>query len=212
MIEYEYSNVIRNHYKIRTRLNEIWSRFGFYCYSPGLTTKTMTVPSITDAVIFAQHYVSCYRTIFLHGYCTSLETSVKWYNNTPKNVKDREMLERVQRRFTRMVPGLGDLEYGERLGVLGLMTLEERRTDLIWWRCTRFSRDCLPYQGKHLRIEWKWQDQRKFVEDCQESYPDGHQEVLLFSESHQPMECSWWEGGCSRNGWGLQEEITRGLR
>ena len=37
------------------------------------------------------------------------------------------MLERVQRRFTRMVPGLGDLAYGERLGVLGLMTLEERR-------------------------------------------------------------------------------------
>ena len=46
---------------------------------------------------------------------------------SPHYVKDREMLERVQRRFTRMVPGLGDLEYGERLGVLGLMTLEERR-------------------------------------------------------------------------------------
>ena len=26
-----------------------------------------------------------------------------------------------------MVQGLGDLEYGEKLGVLGLMTLEERR-------------------------------------------------------------------------------------
>ena len=37
------------------------------------------------------------------------------------------MLEKVQRRFTRMVPGLRDLGYGERLGVLGLMTLEERR-------------------------------------------------------------------------------------
>ena len=37
------------------------------------------------------------------------------------------MIEKVLRRFTRMVPGLGDLEYGERLGVLGLMTLEERR-------------------------------------------------------------------------------------
>ena len=46
---------------------------------------------------------------------------------SPHYVKDREMLERVQRRFTRMVPGLGELEYGERLGVLGLMTLEERR-------------------------------------------------------------------------------------
>ena len=46
---------------------------------------------------------------------------------SPHYVKDREMLEKVQRRFTRMVPGLGDLGYEERLGVLGLMTLEERR-------------------------------------------------------------------------------------
>ena len=46
---------------------------------------------------------------------------------SPHYAKDREMLERVQRRFMRMVPGLGDLEYGKRLGVLGLLTLEERR-------------------------------------------------------------------------------------
>ena len=46
---------------------------------------------------------------------------------SPHYVKDREMLEKVQRRFMRMVLGLGDLGYGERLGVLGLMTLEERR-------------------------------------------------------------------------------------
>ena len=48
-------------------------------------------------------------------------------------VKDREMLERVQRRFTRMVPGLKGLEYGERLERLNLMTLEERsnRADLV---------------------------------------------------------------------------------
>ena len=46
---------------------------------------------------------------------------------SPHYLKDREMLERVQRRFTRMIPGLGELGYEERLGVLGLMTLEERR-------------------------------------------------------------------------------------
>ena len=38
---------------------------------------------------------------------------------SPHYVKDREMLEKVQRRFTRMVPGLGDLGYEERLGVFG---------------------------------------------------------------------------------------------
>ena len=52
---------------------------------------------------------------------------------SPHYVKDREMLEKVQRRFTRMVLGLGDLGYEERLGVLGLMTLEERknRSDMV---------------------------------------------------------------------------------
>ena len=48
-------------------------------------------------------------------------------------VKDRERLERVQHRFTRMVLGLKGLEYRERLERLKLMTLEERRnrSDLV---------------------------------------------------------------------------------
>ena len=52
---------------------------------------------------------------------------------SPHYVKDRERLGRVQHRFTRMVPGMMGLEYGERLERLGLMTLEERRnrSDLV---------------------------------------------------------------------------------
>ena len=52
---------------------------------------------------------------------------------SPHYVKDRERLERVQHRFTRMVPGLRGLEYGMRLERLKLMTLEERRnrSDLV---------------------------------------------------------------------------------
>jgi hypothetical protein len=52
---------------------------------------------------------------------------------SPHYVKDRERLERVQHRFTRMVPGLKGLEYEERLERLKLLTLEERRnrSDLI---------------------------------------------------------------------------------
>ena len=75
------------------------------------------------------------------------------------------MLERVQRRFTRMVPGLGELEYGERLGVLGMMTLEERRnrSDMVEMYKV-FKRIVCHTKGNILRIEWKWQDQRKFVE------------------------------------------------
>jgi len=48
-------------------------------------------------------------------------------------VKDKELLERVQRRFTRMIPELKQLAYADRLDSLKLWTLEERRVcaDLI---------------------------------------------------------------------------------
>ena len=65
-------------------------------------------------------------------YCMShLEYCVSAWS--PHYVKVRDRLERVQHRFTRMVPGLKGLEYGERLVRLNLMTLEERRnrSDLV---------------------------------------------------------------------------------
>jgi hypothetical protein len=39
----------------------------------------------------------------------------------------------VQHQFTRLIPGIEDLEYQDRLKLLGLLTLEERRnrTDLV---------------------------------------------------------------------------------
>ena len=86
---------------------------------------------------------------------------------SPHYLKDREMLERVQHRFTRMVPGLGDLEYGERLGVLGLMTLEERRnrSDMVEMFRILKGLSAIPRET-FFEIEWKWQDQGKFDEDC----------------------------------------------
>jgi len=52
---------------------------------------------------------------------------------SPYYVKDKDKLERVQRRFTKMVGGMESLGYVERAGRLGLMSLEERRNraDLI---------------------------------------------------------------------------------
>jgi len=47
-----------------------------------------------------------------------------WY---PHYQKDKELLERVQHRFTRMIEGFSSLPYGERLLRLGLWTLEQRR-------------------------------------------------------------------------------------
>ena len=58
-------------------------------------------------------------------YCSSV-----W---SPYYKKDKELLERVQHRFTKMFSGIKDKPYEERLKVLGLWSLEERRNraDLI---------------------------------------------------------------------------------
>jgi len=52
---------------------------------------------------------------------------------SPHYIKDKNQIEKVQRRFTKMIPELHGLTYGNRLKALKLWTLEERRNraDLI---------------------------------------------------------------------------------
>jgi len=46
---------------------------------------------------------------------------------SPHYAKDKSLLERVQHRFTRMVPGLKNMPYQQRLEHLDLWYIEERR-------------------------------------------------------------------------------------
>ena len=54
-----------------------------------------------------------------------LEYSIQAWS--PYRRKDIDMLEQIQRRATKLIPGLTDLRYEERLKECGLTTLETRR-------------------------------------------------------------------------------------
>jgi ribonucleases P/MRP protein subunit RPP40 len=83
-----------------------------------------------------------------------------WYK------KDRDLIERVQRRFTKMIHGMHDMEYTDRLRHLNLWTLEERRNrnDLIEVYNIIRGRSAIPSES--------------FFEICRDKRTRGHQFTL----------------------------------
>ena len=70
-------------------------------------------------------------------YCT-----VAW---SPHYVKDKQLIEKIQRQFIKMIPGFKDLSYEEGLRILRLNTLDKRRNraDLILFFSSRCIKNCL---------------------------------------------------------------------
>ena len=69
------------------------------------------------------------KEILLRLYKTLVRPLIEYCSPawSPHYLKDKHLLERVQHRFTRMIPGLARMEYQDRLVALNLWSLEERR-------------------------------------------------------------------------------------
>jgi len=74
-------------------------------------------------------------SIILRLYKTLIRPHVECCTSTwsPYYVKDKELIEKLQHRFTKLIPEVANLSYCDRLHRLGLWTLEERRirADLV---------------------------------------------------------------------------------
>jgi len=66
-----------------------------------------------------------------HNYMLNEYCTVAWSTHY---IKDKQLIEKIQRRFVNMIPGFRDKSYEEGQRILRLNTLEERRNraDLIF--------------------------------------------------------------------------------
>jgi len=79
------------------------------------------------------------RSILLNLYKTLVRPHVEYSTPvwSPHYVKDKQMLEKVQHRFTRMVPGVKHLSYENRLRSLVSGHWKNEEIGQICWKCSK---------------------------------------------------------------------------
>ena len=117
--------------------------------SPRLHINAVVLKAQQRANVILRSFVSRDVALLLQAFIVYVRplleyNSVVW---TPVLKCDIECVERVQRSFTKRLPGLHNLTYVERLNKLNLITLELRRVhiDLLWCYRIVFGLCCLKF-------------------------------------------------------------------
>jgi len=111
------TQVHRDHAEIHS-CTQIWRNPQIRGQDPGWRTNFVCITLTVQPRYIVEAWIHCVHV----EYCVSA-----W---NPHYIKDRKLIEKVQRRFTEMINNMKGKAYEERLQCLKLWTLEERRTSL----------------------------------------------------------------------------------